>query len=233
MDCCNFDKNQKELSKKEETKNQKPLPLFASGILVGAISGAILFYGFYNFQKQKISSLEANINVPQEAAAYLKFKEIKSSFVPSGIPEIYGKELNVSFDQVQDAINKVAPLDPTYGQKKISLSGDELNRYIDVGSKIACEFCCGVKTLVFENGEAACGCAHSQMMRGLTAYLIKNHPEVSNEKILEELTKWKRVYFPKQSLSQELERLAKSGEPGIDQILKEFPDFLPQMVGGC
>jgi len=27
--------------------------------------------------------------------------------------------------------------------------------------------------------------------------------------------------------------MAKAGESGIEQILKEFPDFLPQMVGGC
>lgn len=23
------------------------------------------------------------------------------------------------------------------------------------------------------------------------------------------------------------------GEPGIEEILEEFPEFLPQMVGGC
>ena len=85
-----------------------------------------------------------------------------------------------------------------------------------------------------EDGTAACGCDHSQMMRGLTAYLIKNHPqEFTDEQILEELTKWKKTYFPKQTLSAELDKMAKAGEPGIEQILKEFPDFLPQMVGGC
>ena len=71
------------------------------------------------------------------------------------------------------------------------------------------------------------------MMRGLSAYLIKNHPEISNEQILEELRKWKITYFPKQTLSAELDKRVKAGEPGIEQILKEFPDFLPQMVGGC
>jgi len=88
--------------------------------------------------------------------------------------------------------------------------------------------------LTKEDGTAACGCDHSQMMRGLTAYLIKNHPqEFTDEQILEELTKWKKTYFPKQTLSAELDKMAKAGEPGIEQILKEFPDFLPQMVGGC
>ena len=57
------------------------------------------------------------------------------------------------------------------------------------------------------------------MMRGLAAYLIKNHPEVSDEKILEELIKWKAVFFPKQTLTAKLQELEKAGEPGIKEIL--------------
>lgn len=159
--------------------------------------------------------------------------------MPSGVPEIYGQELGISFNEVQDAIDKTAVFDPTYGVdgKKIALtdlSTAELERYKKIGAAIACEYCCGVKALTKEDGEAACGCAHSAMMRGLAAYLIKAHPqEFANEQILAELTKWKRVYFPKQTLSAELDRMIKAGESGIEQILKEFPDFLPQMVGGC
>lgn len=169
------------------------------------------------------------------ASSYIKFKKIRADFMPSGVPEIYGAELNISFDAVQDAINKVQIFGPTYGQegKKIVLTGADLERYKKVGASIACEFCCGVKTLTKEDGSAACGCAHSIMMRGLAAYLIKNHPEVSDDWILEELTKWKRTYFPKQTLSAKLSELEKAGEPGIKEILEEFPDFLPTMVGGC
>jgi hypothetical protein len=221
-------------------------------ILVGITIGALVVYGYYD--SKEIQSPEGEIseaddssceiedlNLSQEekdlraAAAYLKFKEIKRSFIPSGIPEVYGQELDISFDQVQDAIDKVKIFGPTFGQegKKIVLSGNDLNRYIDIGFRIACEYCCGVKTLVKEDGEAACGCAHSIMMRGLAAYLIKNHPEFSNDKILEELEKWKITYFPKQTLSEKLYQLGESGEAGIEEILQEFPDFLPQMVGGC
>lgn len=141
--------------------------------------------------------------------------------------------MGISFDQVQDAINKTAPLDPTYGQKKIILTGPDLERYISIGSQIACQYCCGAKTLVFGDSKAACGCAHSQMMRGLTAYLIKNHSELSDEQILEELNAWKRTYFPKQTLSAKLKELEDADEPGIKELLEEFPEFLPQMVGGC
>lgn len=231
---------------------EKKIPNSLIFILIGIIIGAGLVYGYYNFkipsggkEASQIISKGASQTVPNsenlaaEAAAYLKFKEIKASFTPTGVPDVYGKELNISFDQVQDAINKVAPFDPTYGVegKKIALtdlSKTELERYKKIGASIACEYCCGVKSLTKEDGTAACGCAHSQMMRGLAAYLIKNHSqEFSNEQILNELTKWKITYFPKQTLSAELDKRAKAGEPGIEQILKEFPDFLPQMVGGC
>jgi hypothetical protein len=80
---------------------------------------------------------------------------------------------------------------------------------------------------------AACGCAHSIMMRGLTAYLITNHPDLSNDRILDELKIWKTTYFPKQTLTAKLQTLGKSGDEGIKEILKEFPEFLPKMVGGC
>ena len=124
---------------------------------------------------------------------------------------------------------------PTYGEegKKIVLTDADLERYISIGSKIACEYCCSVKTLVREDGTAACGCAHSIMMRGLTAYLIQNHSEFSDEQILNELNAWKATYFPKQTFSEKLSEMEKAGEPGIKEILDEFPDFLPQMVGGC
>lgn len=216
----------------------KSLIPFLSIFLIGAILGGTAVHVYFRGQKN-FAQKENNSAVNEEAAAYIKFKTIKKSFMPSGTPQIYGQEFSISFDKVQDAIDKVALLDPTYGVdgKKIALTdlaATELERYKKIGASIACEYCCGVKTLTKEDGTAACGCAHSAMMRGLTAYLIKNHSqEFTDEQILAELTKWKRTYFPKQTLSAELDKMAKAGEPGIEQILKEFPDFLPQMVGGC
>ena len=170
-----------------------------------------------------------------EALAYLRFKEIQESFIPTGVPDVYGEELAISFDEVQDAINKVRLFGPTYGEggQKITLTGQDLERYINIGSQTSCQYCCGVTTLVNEDGTASCGCAHSIMMRGLAAYLIKNHPELTDEQILEELNTWKITYFPKQTLSDKLLEMEKAGEPGIRKLLEEFPEFLPQMVGGC
>ncbi len=119
---------------------------------------------------------------------------------PKGTPAIYGSELGVKYDDVSEAdpalanqaIAKLSKYDTG-----ITLQGAELERYVKIGSSIACEYCCGAKSLVFANGQAACGCAHSYAMRGLAKYLIKNHgSEYTDDQILEELGKWKVLFFP-------------------------------------
>jgi hypothetical protein len=165
--------------------------------------------------------------------AFLKFRRIKASFIPSGTPEVYGAELGISFDSVQKAIDKVARFGPTYGEEKIELSGQEFERYKQIASQTSCKYCCGAPALIDQNGRAACGCAHSQMMRGLAAYLIKNHGNLSNQQILDELNAWRAVFFPKQTLAEKMDALEKQGVSGIKEVLEEFPEFLPDMVGGC
>ncbi len=168
------------------------------------------------------------------ARAYLKFKKLREASIPRGVPAVYGSELGISFDRVQDAINRVRPYGPTYGtDRKIVLKGEALRRYVGIGSQTACEYCCSAKTLVRQDGVAACGCAHSIMMRGLGAYLIKNHPDMPDERILAELKAWKSAFFPKQTLNAQLRKLYREGDAGIKEVLREFPEFLPSMVGGC
>ena len=123
-----------------------------------------------------------------------------SEIIPTGIPKIYGGELKISYDDVspndpvktESTINVLSNIDRT-----VTLTGDDLERYVKIGSMIACEYCCGAETLVFSNGQPACGCAHSYSMRGLAKYLIKNHgDEYTDDEILEELGKWKVLFFP-------------------------------------
>ncbi|HSR89649.1 MAG TPA: hypothetical protein VLK22_04660 [Candidatus Udaeobacter sp.] len=175
----------------------------------------------------------------------------KLSFV-QGVPEKYGQELNVSFDQVQNAIDIMKQYDPSYGRQKITFAGAEKQRYINIGLKIACEFCCGVSGIVFANGEASCGCAHSQAMRGLEAYLIKNHgSEYSDDQILRELARWKGHYFPKQMVQKTMDqiqsgkytpdvaallldvKLPKYGANDTKQPTQSNIENAPAMVGGC
>ena len=121
--------------------------------------------------------------------------------MPKGTPPVYGAEIGVKYDDlsasnpnVQATINKLTNL--LGGDPGNVLKGADLARYEKIGTMIACEYCCGANTLVFANGQPACGCAHSYAMRGVLGYLIKNHPELSDDQILEEIGKWKVLFFP-------------------------------------
>ena len=166
---------------------------------------------------------------------------------PKGIPEIYGKELGVSFDDIKvespekanAAIKKLGVLD-----QQITLTGADLERYIAIASQISCEYCCGAPAIIFNDGKAACGCAHSFAMRGVAKYLIKNHgKEYTNDKILEELGKWKTLFFPGKLAEKAAVLKAKGIElnyiniasnkyRGIENEAKTKSSN-GQMVGGC
>ena len=61
-----------------------------------------------------------------------------------------------------------------------------------------------------------------------------NFPDdYTDEELVEELNRWRAVYFPKQTLTEALVEQRNAGEPGIQEIMNEFPEFMPQMVGGC
>ncbi len=127
-----------------------------------------------------------------------------SEIIPSGTPKIYGEELKIKYDYI-------SPNNPQLADATIAilsnidtsetLTGADLERYINILYKlengISCEYCCGARSIIFEDGEPACGCAHSYAMRGLAKYLIKFHGnEFSDDEILEELGKWKVLFFP-------------------------------------
>jgi len=127
-----------------------------------------------------------------------------SEVIPSGVPAIYGEELDISYDGV--SVNNPALADHTIAalsdiDRTETLEGAELERYSNIlyyiNDGISCEYCCDVRSVIFENRQPACGCAHSYAMRGLTKYLIKYHgEEFSDEEILEEVGKWKVLFFP-------------------------------------
>jgi len=127
-----------------------------------------------------------------------------SEIIPTGIPAIYGEELGITYDDV-------SPYDQRKTDATIKLLGNidrvetiegaSLERYIDIlynmHDGMSCEYCCGARSIIFENGDAACGCAHSYAMRGLTKYLLKYHGEdFTDEQILIEMGKWKTLFFP-------------------------------------
>ena len=174
-------------------------------ILIIAI--VIIIFNFFQLNNLKISKTEitsnAISNVNELQAANPQPNPITAEtidVIPKGIPVIYGGELGVSFDDISAADQKKA--DATI--KKIgmlddgtSLSKDETKRYIQIAGRISCEYCCGADSIITNDGKAACGCSHSFAMRGLAKYLIKYHgTEYTDDQILEELGKWKTLFFP-------------------------------------
>lgn len=170
-----------------------------------------------------------------------------SEIIPTGIPAIYGAELGVNFDEVspnnpQGAnanIAKLKKLDQT-----LELTGADLERYIEITTSISCEYCCGAKSITFEDGRAACGCAHSYAMRGLAKYLVTEHgDEYTDDEILSELGKWKVLFFPgiHEKKAQALEaqgidstdyiNLASNAYRGIEK--GQASGSGGAMVGGC
>jgi len=184
--------------------------------------------------KRSVQVLAQEVRELRTLNPYFRFKEIQVATIPTGVPPIYGDVLRVSFEAVKDSMNKLSPLGPTFGAQKIVLNGSDLERYVRVGQQTACRYCCDARTLVFADGKAACRCQHSQTMRGLAAYLITEQGDrYTDEEIVTELNGWRATFFPKQTLITTLAAMKEAGEPGIDQIEAEFPEFMPKMVGDC
>ncbi|MBI2653712.1 hypothetical protein HYX02_02765 [Candidatus Woesearchaeota archaeon] len=170
-------------------------------LLYGLLILVVLVMGFNAYQISQLKGIKktsTSNNQNNQITAQSAFSGI--DVIPKGIPRLYGKELGVSYDDVSasnqqkaDAtIKRLGTLD-----EQINLNGKEIERYISIASQISCEYCCGVESIIFSNGKPACGCNHSYAMRGLAKYLIKNHgDEFTNDEILEELGKWKTLFFP-------------------------------------
>ena len=221
--------------------------LATNQIIIGKISSLVGAKEIFAFSWPNLPVASGNLSLAGDA-----LQDSIKLVVSHGVPAIYGQELAVSFDAVQQSINVMKQFDPAYGPQKITLAGDDLQRYINVGLKISCEYCCGAKSIVFNNGQAACGCEHSQAMRGLLAYLITKHAsEYSDDELLRELARWKGMFFPKQmiaKLSGQLSgqeftpdtaalvlgiQLPSYGQGQNNPPLPSEIKDLPSMVGGC
>lgn len=158
--------------------------------------------GIFTFSPSAVSKEKASVIQVDERTTNGKTTEVLAAIIPTGIPAVYGAELGISYDDVSPndpgradaAIEVLARIDRT-----TELSGDNLQRYINIlyymNDGMSCEFCCGARSVIFENGQAACGCAHSYAMRGLAKYLILN-TDMIDEEILSEVGKWKVLFFP-------------------------------------
>ena len=174
-------------------------------LAVGLMIAVLFVNGFNIYQMQGMENGVAANQVSGMANSVPNENDIQAGLVdvmPKGMPRIYGSELGVGYDDIDSSnqqkadasIKKLGMLD-----QQIKLSGEGKDRYVRIVSSISCEYCCGVESIINKDGSAACGCAHSFAMRGVAKYLIKNHPnEFTDDEILEELGKWKALFFPAQ-----------------------------------
>ncbi|MFH0714877.1 MAG: hypothetical protein V1847_03805 [Candidatus Diapherotrites archaeon] len=234
---------------------QSKLDIAAFGILAVALIVSVLnFAALSGVQTSAANAMAAAAASPStglsgassgssSAASTISFSEIQ----PKGVPAVYGAELGISYDDISasnpqkaDATDqKLASL-----ENSISLDGNALARYILITNSISCEYCCGAPAITTADGSPACGCAHSGAMRGLAKYLIKQHgSEFSDIQILEELGKWKTLYFPSnmvqkanvldaQGIALNFVSLASNQYRGIEQGAT-VSQGSTQQVGGC
>lgn len=143
-------------------------------------------------------------------------KDAITVVIPHGTP-FYGESLGVSFDDPIKGLEIIANLDPAYGRNKVQLTPDEKQRYIKILTipSMGCQYCCGADTSVTQSGQPTCGCKHSWAMRGLAAYLIKNNPELTDEEIMREISKWKGLFFPKQMVAKYIQE-SQTGQYSAD-----------------
>ena len=214
-------------------------------IIIYLLSALVIITVFNQFQ---IFGLSKNSDLSTESTRegtglVTGIRDVSAlDIVPKGIPEIYGKELGISYDDV--SLNDPKKADLTIRKLAIfdvnlNMTSKNLERYIKITNSISCEYCCGAEAITFQNGQSACGCTHSFAMRGLAKYLLTEHPEISDDAILEELGKWKTLFFPdtlnaKASVlkDQDIElnyiNIASNKYRGIEQGSAQGG-----MVGGC
>ncbi|MBI5391763.1 hypothetical protein HZB00_02050 [Candidatus Woesearchaeota archaeon] len=207
--------------------NQYQLATLSPGSTFGVSSSSIPLEGGFKVKNPTGDAVQDAIN----------------TIITTGTPT-YGPELGVTFDDPVKSLNILASL---HGKlPTASLTPQEKERYIAVGTKISCEFCCGAPSVVDQQGRDLCGCAHAQSFMGLSKYLIKNHPDWSNEQILTELTKWKSLYYPK-NMVEKAAALIQNKLPLTPEALNDpkllnkisagdaskIGEALPAMVGGC
>lgn len=254
-----------------EQKHYEASPwTFAEKLHIGIIALVALLILFNQMQLSQASAL-AGLKSP----LVLKTTSSKTSLaltgdpskdaivvvIPRGVP-FYGEALGVSFDDPIKSLEIIAQMDPSYGRNKVQLSGQDVQKYIGILTtpSMGCQYCCGADTAVTQEGRPTCGCKHSWAMRGLAAYLIKNYPDLSDEEIMREISKWKGLFFPKQMVAKYIQEsqsgqyspdiasllldvdeekikelkaaVASSGSASSDNAVANI-DSLPSMVGGC
>lgn len=199
-------------------------------VTIGILSVLLVITVFQSFQISILSSGIRDIKIRGAAIATSStsgvastsniLQQIVEEITPTGTPD-YGIKAKVSYDKVEESLRTLMGYHQT-----ILLTDDEKQRYINIATfpGTACEFCCGIGEAGFgtSDGRIACGCSHNVAFSGLTKWLIKN-TDYTNQQIIDEIQKWKVLFFPQGAVEKELKR----------RNIQPESVGLPSMVGGC
>jgi hypothetical protein len=185
MDCCKSNKMESKVQ--DKSKHKKLNYELIVQIALISVLAIVLVFNAGKIYNQTGKGIATGIGIVSAL-----------DVLPKGAPNVYGTELGVTYDDVSANSPKLADatMQKLAAYEDMQLNSEQMERYVKIGSSIACEYCCGAQTLVFSNGERACGCAHSYAMRGLAKYLLTEHSEITDLEILDELAKWKVLFFP-------------------------------------
>ena len=236
-DCCEEHGEHKETKAEGRKSHEKP-----SSLLIGLLVLAAIILVFNQYQISGISKVLVTAGPAGTENTATQTIATGASVIPTGTPAVYGSELKIRYDDISPNDPKKADATITVMgnfDRSLQLSGEKLSRYVKIVSQISCEYCCGAKSIIFDDGKPACGCAHSFAMRGLAKYLLTKHPEMSNDAVLEELGKWKTLFFPgimqqkadimrSQGIEMNYINLASNKYRGIEKGTQGG-----SMVGGC
>ena len=161
--------------KTEEESGEKREGIFeGKGLLTFALAALVVVVAFNQFQIATLYSLPLPAKIVAVAAAapaassgsqqtVSENRQLAASpdIIPTGTPGIYGAEIGVKYDdltsgdagRVDLTINKLTNL--LGGDPGNVLKGAELERYVKIGSMIACEYCCGAKSIMFAAARSA------------------------------------------------------------------------------
>ncbi len=169
-------------------------------------------------------------------------QDVMKALIPSGTPA-YGTALGVTYDDPVEGVKILANLDRQIAIS--SLTPEQKERYIKIGTQISCEFCCGAPSVIDSSGRNLCGCAHAASFRGLSKYMLQGYPDLTDDEILMELTRWKSLFYPRNMVEKGVAAVDNGLEltPQVlndPQLLKKIQakdmtaiGELPPMVGGC
>lgn len=205
-------------------KKLKAKDLSLGFLVVLAVALSFLVGSFWTkikyLEKGTYETYETKEIKETEGAGAVGLVDFLAQITPKGTPE-YGKVAGVSYDKVEESLDTLVDYD-----KNISLTGADKERFVKIGISpdTACEHCCGIGEEGFatEEGKIACGCAHNIAFSGLTKWLVANS-DYSDEQIIDEIGKWKILFFPEPAARKEAEKQGISPES----------IGLPKQVGGC